>query len=356
MIQENLSELNNKIVGVRRVGKYLVIKRFDNSEQQIEVNPPEPDCKDDNAGSINYILNQPVVRYVQSLSDITLKKDMDVTVLHDGSEYIYSADMNEWIQIKRSIIDVSTRIAIDRYEDGRKYGKGSVVEVNGLLFSANEDTSLYPLTYGSPWRNITALDMFINRCEVTTPKLYGTLTVSDNNPLVYKEVTISTSQEFYQFFNESDRADQSDIVDGPDGFYLNARGSDVTEMNFFRGIDTSKTLILSVEVNGKTLISDSIGYIWVEMIPDAFMHIENKISSDESTLTEVVVVDREGRSDTELHVVYGAEANFNLLMETAYTEHTYDKINVKYKYSNSTDLSKHSISSIKIRYIEREDD
>jgi len=356
MINKDLNDLNRKIVNIYRSGMNLIIKRFDGSRTVETIEEVIPDMNEEDEQSASYVENKPkIYNVLYSPYEVDYPYDMDIAVLKDESRFIYSDQMKKWVKIDRSLEDKSTRIDIPYYIKDKKYAIGEVVAIADQLFMATKDTAVYPLAYGSPWLRMTHLDMFVNRCGMEPPRLYGQLVVSEIEPWIEHEIEITNREEFYYYFNQNDRDGDFDIVDTTGGFCLVAKDDSVEEMNFFKLFEPGSKIFRSVEISGTTDSDDSIGSIDIECNGSFLVSVTDNIIEYDDVLLETLSYDADGYAIRTFDIVNGSGEEFSVGIETVGTETTCDKINVRFKYSNDYDLSRHVIKSIKLKYLEKEE-
>jgi len=345
-IQEDLTLYNKLIVNIVRDNDKLEIIHNDGSVDRLTIEEQDPDFEEIDTDSKNYVKNTNSIYNVQSLNDITNQIPLDIAFLSDYSRYIWTG--SEWIKIKRDVVDLSTEVIVEKYINGYRYSKDSVRYMNGHLFMATDDTDTSPVQYSSDWVLISELDLFINRCEVTTPKLFGYFDVS-GSPYVYKVLEITDLNTFQQYFNQNDRSGYSDLLEDSEGIYLSAKDSNVSEMNYWRNLDNSKIKIVGLMIDGKVVKADSVGQIKLELgDEDAYLYINDYKSDYNDVLLEEYTI------EPNEHEYSTSEDDIEIQVDTRAIEQTYDKINLRFKYDNDKDLSRHRLSKITIIYEEKE--
>jgi len=344
-IQEDKSLYNSLITSILKTDRHLEVYRNDGDVEIIDYTLPQPDFDITDENNKNFIKHKQRILEVNTLSDYLDPVQRDIAILPDKSRYVWSG--SSWVKIMRDVVDRSSEIVVDNYEYGKLYQKDSVVYMNGHMFISEKLTDTSPIQYASHWRLITELDMFINRCELTTPKLFGYFDVS-GSPYVLKVVEITDLNTFQQFFNQNDRNGYSDLLKDNDGIYLSAKDSNVSEMNYWRDIDNSKIKIVGIMLDGKVVKTDSVGQIKLDLgDEDAYLYINDYKSDYDDVLLEEYI------NNPEEHKLSTSKDDIELQVDTRLVEQTYNKINLKFEYDNNEDLSKHRISKITIIYEEK---
>jgi hypothetical protein len=342
-IQEDKSLYNSLITSILKTDRHLEVYRNGGDVEIIDYTLPQPDFDITDENNKNFIKHKQRIFEVNTLSDYSDPVQRDIAILPDKSRYVWSG--SSWVKIMRDVVDRSSEIVVDNYEYGKLYQKDSVVYMNGHMFISEKLTDTSPIQYASHWRLITELDMFINRCELTTPKLLGYFDVS-GSPYVLKVVEITDLNTFQQFFNQNDRNGYNDLFEDNEGTYLSAKDSNVSEMNYWRDIDNSLIKIFGIKIEGTIKKNSSIGSIKLDLDNEALLEVID-VQKD---YTDVLL--HKYSSDPKIDEYYATEDAFDLYIDTR-SVGQYNKINLKFEYDNNEDLSKHRISKITIIYEEK---
>jgi hypothetical protein len=351
MIQEDLSVLNTKIIDISLVyGNKLKIKRIGEADEFIQLPDSMPSYTETDNTSINYIVNGPVEYSTLSGN----AKKMDIAVLSNGEMYVYTG--SDWMLVQKSYSELFGTIRIPEYSEGKIYEAGNVVRRSGHLFVANRGTHSEPKSFSSDWTMVTEYDMFVNICELNTPKLSGYFDVGGSlwEP---KTAEIVDKATFIEWFSDAtDRGGYDDLLDYANGgFGLNAKDSNVSSMTYIAPIDAQYVNITSIKIEGRQKTVDSIGKITLSGSNDKFeLYVDDKLSTEENSLCREYYKKINDEEYDRYFVAEGDNASFELLADLSRVEPA-DSINLVFSYNNSYDLSKHIIDKITIEYEQRID-
>ena len=349
---EDKTLLDSLITIVKVVGESIKITRNSGHSEYINIGTITPDMNQLTSTNKNYINNKPRTLEVATVNDFANPRDLDVATLPDGSKLLMAN--GQWQTIKRSLVDEAREIRVPLFSSGKIYKRGDVASKGNHLFSAIENTDDDPMAYGADWRYVSELDMFLNRCEVTTPKLFGYFDVSGEY-WNRKLAEITTLEQFESWFSGTDRADRSDIVIDQEGMYLFGKDENVTEMNYWVPIDTGTRKILGIQIEGIVKTVDTYGGITMALDNGSMILEIADISTDKDSTRNRELLEKEnGDKYDNYSITKESNPEFDFVFDTSRIANDYTKLNIKFWYNNSYDLSKHRIGKITIIYEDKE--
>jgi hypothetical protein len=224
------------------------------------------------------------------------------------------------------------------------------------MYIADRGTQSIPSNLDADWTMVTEYDMFVNICELNTPKLSGYFDVGG---VLWEPRTaeLTNKATFAGWFSDaSDRGGYDDLIDyAAGGFGLNAKDANVSSMTYIAPIDHQYVKVTSIKIEGRQKTTDSIGKIELAGSNGKFLtYIDDKDSGNEDSLCREYYRKTNDEEYDRYFTAVGNNGNFELLIDISRVEPA-DSISLVFSYNNGYDLSKHIIDKITIEYEQRID-